>query len=149
MKNTNYPIILMMLAATFILLSQTLSFNPKTGDEGFDNKLNEINVEALSDINNFIDRVNSVYLIEKNQVQELLNVFEPAELLIALQICHVTDNTLLNVIENYKRNKSKGWKSILSDLGIKSTSYEFVELKKIVNFNDVSYITNTISQNKH
>lgn len=149
MKNINYPILFTMLSATFILLSQTLSFNPNTGDEKLDNELSEINVKASNDINAFIDRVHKIYNIDKNQVQELLEVMEPADVLIAMQINHITENSLTDVLASYKENNKAGWKVILNDLGIKSSSYEYVELKKIKQFNDISFITNTLSQNKN
>lgn len=149
MKNINYTIIFTMLSATFILLSQTLSFNPNTGDEKLDNKLSEINVKASNNINAFIDRVHKIYNVDKNQVQDLLEVMEPADVLIAMQINHITENSLTDVLASYKENNKAGWKVILNDLGIKSSSYEYVELKKIKQFNDISFITNTLSQNKN
>jgi len=149
MNKINLPIIFMMLSATFILLSQTLSFDPNTGDNHLDQKLSEINVKASDNINAFIDRVNLIYNVEKSQVQELLEVMEPADVLIALQVNHITDNSLADVLDSYKENNKAGWKAILNDLGIKSSSYEYVELKKIKQFNDISFITNTLSQNKN
>lgn len=149
MNKVNYPIIFTLLSTIFILLSQTLSFNPNTGDKKFDNKLSEINVKASNDINAFIDRVHKIYNIEKNQVQNLLEEMEPADVLMAMQINYITENSLSDVLYTYKERKKAGWKFILNDLGIKSSSYEYVELKKIKQFNDVSFITNTLSQNKN
>lgn len=149
MNKINLPIIFMMLSATFILLSQTLSFDPNTGDKHLDQKLTEINVKASANINAFISRINLVYNVEKSQIQELLEIMEPADVLIALQINHITDNTLADVLDSYKENNKAGWKAVLNDLGIKSSSYEYLELKKIKHFNDVSFIINTLSQNKN
>jgi hypothetical protein len=76
MDKVNFPIIFTVLSATFIILSQSLSFNPKTGDEKLDAKLAEINLSASQDIKSFIERVNQVYHIEENQVKSLLEIME-------------------------------------------------------------------------
>jgi hypothetical protein len=149
MKNFNYPIVLVALVTAIVLLTNSLSFNPKTGDEKLDEKLNEINMNASMNISEFVDRLSTVYFVEKVMVDELLLTMEPVDVLLTLQISKITDYTIYDVLKSYKNNPENGWNSILNDLGIASTSKEFKQLKNVSSFNDKSFVNSVLSQNKN
>ncbi|MBI2258412.1 MAG: hypothetical protein HYU67_05885 [Flavobacteriia bacterium] len=148
MKKFNYSFVLLIAVSTFLLLSQTFQFNPETGDQQLDFKLNEINSNALSDINQFVERVSEVYVVDPNKVKDLLNFMNPADILISFQIQNITDYTLAEIVEHYRTNEEKSWHNMLPHFGITKTSYEYVELKKIKKFYEPSYTIKNLSKVK-
>lgn len=149
MNKINYPIILVALVAVFLLFSNSLSFDPNTGDEKLDKKLSEINLASSMNINKFISRASSVYLVDKAIINDLLLRMEPVDVLLTLQLGKVTDYSIYDVVRIYKNSPSKDWTLILKNLGIKNSSYEFAELKKIERFNENSFVNSSLSQNKN
>ena len=146
MKKTNYTILFFALIAIFSLLTYSLSFDPKTGDEKLDEKLSDINLSASLNINKFISRVASTYIVDETMVNEMLKTMEPADVLLTLQIGKVTDFSVYEIMSIYKNKSNNGWSSIFQELGIKNTSYEFTELKKIATFNEKSFVNSSLSQ---
>jgi hypothetical protein len=149
MKKFNYPIIFIVLLTIIVTLTNSLTFNANTGDDVFDKKLNEINISASLNINQFIDRVSSLYFVDKVILNDMLVTMEPVDVLITLHVSKITDFSMYEVLSSYKNNSKKGWNSVLHELGINNTSYEFKQIKNIVKYNDESFINSSLSQNKN
>lgn len=132
MNKLNYLLFFAMLTASFLLISQTLSFDPNTGDEQLDEQLNEINSQAVTDLLSFQNEVSEKYHVGKDKISALLAIMEPVEIIIAYEISALTEKPIEQVIKSYKANKSEGWKAIAADLGVKSNTPEFSELKNIL-----------------
>lgn len=130
MNKLNYLLFFMLLSASFLLISQTLSFDPNTGDEQFDDQLNQLNSIANNDLDQFEKNVSEKYHVSTHKVTEMLSIMEPVEVLVSFETASLTEEPIDIVIESYRKNKFSGWRLIVRELGIKGNSREFAELKK-------------------
>lgn len=110
----------------------SLSYDFNTGDKTLDLQLNELNIQATADKDNFIKEASATFQIDKAEVSLLMEreKMEPAEVYLALRLQQITDQPLSKVVSVYKANKGKGWGVIAKELGIKPGSPEFHALKK-------------------
>lgn len=108
-----------------------LSYDFKTGDKELDISLNKINIDAKSDINNFIKNISTSYKVESKKIQKMLqSKMEPADIVMTLDIAQISGNSVEAIAEEYKENKEKGWGQIAKNMGIKPGSPEFHQLKQ-------------------
>ncbi len=135
MKNYNYILLFALFSVSIFLISVSLTFDANTGNEKFDDKLNEINKEALADVSAFKAAIVTEYGVEEAEVSSLISTMEPAEILLAYELSRLTDKTMTEVLNRYNTNKGEGWKKIFLSLGINNNSSRFNELCKI-DFND-------------
>lgn len=146
MNKLNYLLFLMLFTASFVLISQTLSFDPKTGDKRFDKQLHDINANLSQNLGDFKQKVSYKYNIKESKVSDLLSEMEPAEVLITLQLLTITSKSLDEILESYKENRRAGWKAIAEDLGIENNTAAFRELKNVILFNEMPVNDNSLSQ---
>jgi hypothetical protein len=131
MKSYNYILLFALFSASIFLISVSMTFDAKTGNEKFDDRLNEINKEALGDISAFKASIVEEYRVEEAEVGSLISIMEPAEILLSYEISRLTSKTMTEVLARYNTNKEKGWKNIFRSLGINNNSSRFTELCKI------------------
>lgn len=124
--------LLLILAAIFVFgsgYSQTISFNPRTGDVDMDGFLKDISTKAKNDINDFINNATTTFNIAKDKVEGLIKIMDPGDVFMTLQTAQVINKPVDEVKDAYMRAKDKGWGQIAKDLGIKPGSAEFHALK--------------------
>jgi len=111
--------------------SAELKYNFNTGDKELDLSLNNINIKAKADINNFISDLSVSYNVEKEKIEKLIKIekLEPADVMMSVIVADVADKEVEEVVQEYKENKNKGWGVIAKNMGIKPGSKEFHELK--------------------
>ncbi len=127
------------LLALFLLIAAprlfageiALTYDFKTGDKELDVRLNDLNIHAKADMNNFLTEASATFQVEKSVVSLLIerDKMEPAEAYMALRLQELSKKPLETVVETYKKNKGKGWGAIAKELGIKPGSPEFHKLK--------------------
>ena len=121
-----------MLFAVFAFsynFSQTISFNPRTGDVEMDGFLKDVSTKAKENINNFVNDAVQTFNIAKDKVEGLVKIMDPGDVFMTLQTAQVVNKPVEEVKEAYMKAKDKGWGQIAKDLGIKPGSAEFHALK--------------------
>lgn len=109
--------------------SQTITFNPRTGDVDMDGFLKDVSTKAKNDINSFIDDATKTFNIAKDKVENLIKIMDPGDVFMTLQTAQIVNKPVEEVKEAYVKAKDKGWGQIAKDLGIKPGSAEFHALK--------------------
>jgi len=106
----------------------------KTGSVDIDGDLNQINISANANFGKFRTELSLAYNITESRIDHFHSELhmEPAEIYYALEVSHVCQKPVDDVIEVYKTRRGKGWGRIAKDLGIKPGSDEFHELKERV-----------------
>ncbi len=101
----------------------------RTGDAQLEKELNTANETANNDLVAFKKTIAADYQIGIPIIDKMLDMMQPAEVLLAARIKHTLGISIELVIESYKTNKAQGWGVIAKDLGIKPGSPEFHALK--------------------
>ncbi len=109
--------------------SQTITFNPRTGDVDMDGFLKDVSTKAKNDINSFIDDATKTFNIAKDKVEGLIKIMDPGDVFMTLQTAEIVNKPVEEVKEAFVKGKDKGWGQIAKDLGIKPGSAEFHALK--------------------
>lgn len=109
--------------------SQTITFNPRTGDVDMDGFLKDISTSAKNDINAFINDATKTFNVAKDKVEGLIKVMDPGDVFMTLQTAQIVNKPVEEVKDAYVKAKDKGWGEIAKDLGIKPGSKEFHALK--------------------
>ncbi len=149
MKKFNYILLFVFFSATFYLISQSLTFDANTGDTVLDEKLKNLNAQAVADISTFKMEIASEFQTTEFKISKLLEEMEPAEVLFSYNIALINSISVDDVISVYKENKDYGWSVIINKLGISQQSEKFKDLKNISIYGKPDSIFNTeISQNK-
>ena len=92
--------------------------------------LNTLNAEAQDDLNSYSEKLGNQFGVPVQQVRDIIDtVDEPADAFMVLQVGEMTEQEPEKVVEEYKRNKGRGWGVIAKELGIKPGSAEFHALK--------------------
>lgn len=119
------------LTAVFLIFSIVVFGQAKfnTGSVEFDKDLGLINTNAKLDLKTFKINTNVSHNIPIPQIEELLKILEPAEIILAKDIADAVNKPIDAVVETYKGNKEKGWGVIAKEMGIKPGSPEFHALK--------------------
>lgn len=122
-------IILFTFLSLSVSLTAQISFN--TGSSELDADLNDINAKAKVDFGGFKADLSLNYNISEAQIDNLRTVvnMEPAEIFLTAEISSITNNSVDEVVEIYKKNKGKGWGVIAKEAGIKPGSDAFHKLK--------------------
>lgn len=119
-----------MLVAQILKPATNIDFKPTTGDTEMDAALNQIHDAAVNDINKFQNNVVSTFKIPAEQVSNALKELPPGDVFMAAQVANAVKKPFVQVVDTYKKDKSKGWGAIAKDLGIKPGSAEFHQMKK-------------------
>lgn len=92
--------------------------------------LSELNTQAQEDLNNYSEKLGNQFGVPLQQVWDIINTVEdPADAFMVLQLGQMTHKAPERVMEQYERNRGKGWGVIAQELGIKPGSAEFHALK--------------------
>lgn len=145
MKSLNYILIFAVFSVAIFLITNSLSFDAQTGDKQFDEKLNEINKDALADLKAFKSNVTKFYQIDETEVSNMMSVMEPAEIILAIEVAKLANKPLTEIVNLHHENKTLGWNKILLSIGIKKNSTEFNDLKQI-NMQEINQQETTISK---
>jgi hypothetical protein len=93
--------------------------------------LRNVNRQALSDIENFNDRLSRQFGIPVPDVEAIVrSVPDPADAFMILQLGEMAHVAPAVVLQRYERSKGKGWGNLAKELGIKPGSAEFHALKR-------------------
>jgi hypothetical protein len=107
------------------------SYNANTGDNEFDNALNNLNNAAHTDLDNFMNTLSGTFDISKPWIENLVKRenIPPADVYMIARTASVTRRPIDTVKKNYMANRGQGWGVIAKRLGIKPGSKEFHALK--------------------
>jgi len=119
----------MLLAIMFMSSIGFAQINFKTGDAALETELNQVNAEAKVDLGAFKDKLLIEHGLAGTKVDKLLDIMQPAEVLLSGRLKDLLGIDIDIVVESYNKNKDKGWGVIAKDLGIKPGSPEFHALK--------------------
>lgn len=147
MKNFNYILLFGLFSVFIFLMTTSLSFDAQTGNKQFDEKLNEINKDALADLKGFRENISDFYLIDENEISNMMSYMEPAEIMLALELTRMTNKSLSEIIKQHRIGKNLGWNKILLSLGINKNSIQFKDLTQI-KFIDLNKQETTLVKNK-
>jgi hypothetical protein len=108
------------------------SYHANTGDNDFDNELNNLNNVARADLDNFMNKLSGTFGISKPWIENLVKRenIPPADVYMIARTASVTNHPIDTVEKNYRANRGQGWGVIAKRLGIKPGSKEFHALKK-------------------
>jgi hypothetical protein len=108
------------------------SYNANTGDNEFDNALNNLNNVAHADLDNFMNKLSGTFGISKPWIENLVKRenIPPADVYMIARTASVTNRPIGTVENYYMANRGQGWGVIAKRLGIKPGSKEFHALKK-------------------
>jgi len=96
-----------------------------------DGFLKSVNIQARSDANLFNAKLSAQFGIPESNVRIIVNsVSSPADAFMVLQLGQMAHMEPELVLQQYQRNKGKGWGRLAQDLGIRPGSPEFHALKK-------------------
>lgn len=92
--------------------------------------LSELNAQAQENLNNYSEKLGNQFGFPLQQVRDIIDAVDyPADAFMVLQLGQMTNKEPERVMEQYERNKGKGWGVIAQELGIKPGSDEFHALK--------------------
>lgn len=109
--------------------SQTITFNPRTGDVEMDGFLKDVSIKAKENINNFVNDAIDKFNVTKDKIEGLIKIMDPGDVFMTLQTAQIVNKPVDDVAAAYQKGKDKGWGQIAKDLGIKPGSAEFHALK--------------------
>ena len=93
--------------------------------------LADINIAAKADLGAFVADLGIRFGLPVPKVEEVVHaVAAPADAFMVLKVAEVAQVPPVQVVEEYKKNKGKGWGVIAQNMGIKPGSAAFMELKK-------------------
>jgi hypothetical protein len=108
------------------------SYKATTGDNEFDNALNNLNHVAHADLDNFMNKLSGTFGLSKPWIENLIRRenIPPADVYMMARIASVTRQPIETVRKHYMANRGQGWGVIAKHLGIEPGSKEFHALKK-------------------
>lgn len=114
--------------AYVVALLLILSAPAMAGDFDF---LAELNISAKADLGVFVADLGIRFGLPVPRVEEIVRtVAVPADAFMVLKVAEVAQVPPVQVVEEYKKNKGKGWGVMAQNMGIKPGSAAFMELKK-------------------
>lgn len=121
---------LILTLATFLIIAVSIAqVKYNTGSVEFDKDLGIINANAKLDLKTFKIDISTSHNLPIPKVEEMLQIMEPAEVVLAADIAQVTQKPVDEVVTSYKKNKGNGWGVVAKEMGIKPGSPEFHTLK--------------------
>lgn len=108
------------------------SYNANTGDNEFDNALNNLNNVARADLDNFMNKLSGAFGISKPWIENLVKRenIPPADVYMIARTASVTNRPIDTVEKYYMANRGQGWGVVAERLGIRPGSKEFRALKQ-------------------
>lgn len=98
---------------------------------GLDSFLQNLNIQAQTDMRGFAARLGAQFGVPGAQVQAIISIVkEPADAFMVFQLGQMTRQPTERVVQTYKANRGKGWGVIAKSLGVKPGSPEFHALKR-------------------
>ena len=97
---------------------------------GLDSFLDNLNIQARVDMNDFSAKLSSQFGVPLLQVQAVIEtVAAPADAFMCFQLGDMSRHPYEKVVQTYRTHKGQGWGVIAKSLGIKPGSPEFHALK--------------------
>lgn len=125
-----------LFAMCVLIYGEDLSFasgpGMMTGDAKFDTILGDINAHTHGDnLSDFISNLSLSYEVPRIKIENMLFTLKmaPADAFMAVGLANISNSSIDEVIDEYNRNKGKGWGVIAKKLGIKPGSKGFQALK--------------------
>jgi len=119
--------VLSVLTITFVLSGASLL----SAADDFSIDLNKINAEASKDKSGFNADISAEFGIPIPKIEEMRLKFgmRDGDIYMACELGKMTNKPIDDVINEYQKNKGKGWGFIAKQMGIKPGSPEFKALK--------------------
>ena len=115
-----------VLTVLALLVFNTLSL----AGSGLDNFMANLNVQAQTDMKDFVVRLSTQFRVPETQVYAVINsVREPADAFMCLQLGQWTQYPQEKVLKAYSNHHKKGWGAMAKSMGIKPGSKRFHDLK--------------------
>ena len=127
LKKISLTLSCILFGAITSIHAQTIAFN--SGDTEVDASLNEINVQAKTDLTAFKSSLKIELNLASEKATLLLKTMQPAEVYMLALISKISLKPVELVSASYVKNKSKGWGAIAKEMGIKPGSEAFHKLK--------------------
>ncbi len=123
------------MAKIFSVLSAVLlaclMVSPALASSNLDVFVSNLNVQAQADLGAFKVRLSTQFRVPPARVEAVISsVATPGDAYMCFRVGQVASKPVEGVMNEYQRNKGKGWGVIAKNLGIKPGSKEFHELKK-------------------
>ncbi len=123
------------MAKIFSVLSAVLlaclMASPTLASSNLDVFVSNLNVQAQADLGAFKVRLSTQFGVPTARVEAVMaGVATPGDAYMCFRVGQVASQPVEGVMNEYQRNKGKGWGVIAKNLGIKPGSKEFPELKK-------------------
>ena len=116
-----------MLSAAVILL---LSVSPAMAS-GLQDFLNQVNIQARTDLHHFTTQVSAQFGVPEAQVRVVLQqVSSPADAFMVFQLGQMANQQPEAVMRVYQASRDRGWGVMAKQLGIRPGSPEFHALKR-------------------
>jgi hypothetical protein len=111
--------------------AQTIGYNVRTGDVWVDNRLGEINDYGYRNRDPFVDEMVNNYGAPRPLVVDLLGTrrWSPGDVYYACAMAHSVGRPCSDVVNNYERNRGRGWGVVAQSYGIRPGSPEFHAFK--------------------
>lgn len=118
----------------------------RTGDPEMDRSLKDLNEGAKDNVRGFARNLSRYFNLPEETADWLLESvgMSPSDAYMAAKVSKVADKPVENVVDEYKKNKGKGWGVMAKNLGIKPGSKAFHQLKK----DDTGLLEDTKAKNK-
>ena len=125
-------LLLVFSASPPVVGAETGVQSMQTGDAQLDRDLGELNERAKTNIRDFTVALGRHYGVAEETTDWLLNkvCMSPADAYMTARVAGMANLPIPRVVDEYEKNKGKGWGVIAKNLGIKPGSREFHELKK-------------------
>jgi hypothetical protein len=118
------------LLITFLCLVSLRGIAQNTGDTELDKQLATISTNAKADWTAFKNDVAKTYTTTVAKIDKLIALgMSGGDIIMAHEVASVAKKPVDDVVESYKKNKSKGWGAIAKEMGIKPGSDAFHKLK--------------------
>lgn len=108
-----------------------IGYSSKTGDIELDLGLQNLNIEAQADLEDFSTQLVLSYGVEKPVVRHLVTDLNmpPADAYMTIKTARISGEPIEKVVEVYQKNRQKGWGQIAKGMGIAPGSEKFKRLK--------------------
>lgn len=125
-------LVVFFLMAPSAVAEEAAATAASTGDAQLDSSLKGLNEAVRKDVGSFAKKLSRYYHMPEATVDWLLDEvgMTPGDAYMAAKVSRLSNRSVEDVADAYRKNRGKGWGAIAKKLGIKPGSAEFHALKK-------------------
>lgn len=122
-----------------LLVAQTGSYNPNTGDTEFDTFLMELNSGAQDNQTEFKTELSVEFEVPTTSIDTLFRIesIQPADVFLILTLAKEQNKPIETIIPIYKKYKAKGWGLVLKELKADTKARRELIKKRIIKKNEM------------